>query len=115
MDIEALQKTLAAFADARDWRPFHSPKNLAMALAAESGELLELFQWQSELQSRELGAEQRTAVEQELADILLYLLRLVDELQVDLDAAVERKLKTNAEKYPVELAKGNATKYNRRG
>jgi len=115
MDIEALQKTLAAFADAREWRPFHSPKNLAMALAAESGELLELFQWLGDQQSRELAAEQRNAVALELADILFYLLRLADELELNLDAAVERKLEINAERYPVDLAKGNATKYNRRG
>jgi dCTP diphosphatase len=115
MDITALQKQLAAFAAARDWQPYHSPKNLAMALAVETGELLELFQWQSEQQSRALDAEQRIAVEHELADILIYLLRLADQLQVDLDAAVERKIAINAEKYPVDLAKGNATKYNRRG
>jgi dCTP diphosphatase len=115
MDIKALQKRLADFAAARDWQQFHSPKNLAMALAAEGGELLEIFQWLSEAQSRELNAEQRAAVEQELADIMIYLLRLADQLQVDLDTAVAHKLAINAEKYPVELAKGNATKYSRRG
>jgi len=114
MDIEALQRRLAVFAAERDWQQFHSPKNLAMALAAESGELLELFQWLSERQSRQPSTEQRTAVEQELADILLYLLRLADQLQIDLEAAVERKLELNAEKYPIDLAKGNATKYSRR-
>lgn len=114
MDIKALQRTLAAFAAERDWQQFHSPKNLAMALAAESGELLELFQWLSEPQSRQLNAQQRAAVEQELADILFYLLRLADQLQIDMEAATERKLEINAERYPVDLAKGNATKYSRR-
>jgi len=114
MDFTALQKTLADFAAERDWQQYHSPKNLAMALAAECGELLELFQWLTEQESRQLPEEQRLAVEQELADVLLYLVRLADELQVDLDAAVKRKLELNAQKYPVELAKGNATKYNRR-
>lgn len=114
MDITALQKRLAAFAAERDWQPYHSPKNLAMALAAESGELLELFQWLTEQQSRQLTDDQRVAVEQELADILLYLVRLADELRIELDVAVERKLRLNAQKYPVDLAKGNATKYSRR-
>lgn len=99
MDIKAIQKRLATFAAERDWQQYHSPKNLAMALAAESGELLEQFQWLSEQQSQQLDARQLNAVEQELADVLLYLLRLADQLQVDLDGAVERKLKINAEKY----------------
>jgi dCTP diphosphatase len=114
MDIEALQKKLVSFAAERDWQQYHSPKNLAMALAAESGELLELFQWLDESQSRRLTAEQHNAAALELADILFYLLQISHELQIDLDAAVERKLAINAERYPVELAKGNATKYDRR-
>jgi len=114
MDIEALQKALADFSAERDWERFHSPKNLAMALAAEAGELLELFQWLSEPESGQLDAVQRAAVEQELADVLIYLLRLADRLDVDIDGAVARKMQINAAKYPVALARGNATKYNRR-
>ena len=114
MDIHALQKALAEFAAERDWERFHSPKNLAMALAAEAGELLELFQWLSGPESEQLDAVQRAAVEHELADVLIYLLRLADRLDVDLDGAVARKLEINAAKYPVALAKGNATKYSRR-
>lgn len=114
MDIEALQERLAEFAAERDWEKFHSPKNLAMALAAESGELLELFQWLSEAESARLEAATYEAVELELADVLIYLLRLADRLGVDLDACVERKIRLNAEKYPVDLSKGHATKYNRR-
>ena len=114
MDIEALQKKLVKFAADRDWQQYHSPKNLAMALAAESGELLELFQWLDESQSRRLSAEQRDAAGLELVDILFYLLQISHELNIDLDAAVERKLAINAERYPVDLAKGNATKYDRR-
>jgi dCTP diphosphatase len=114
MDIEALQERLAEFAAERDWEKFHSPKNLAMALAAESGELLELFQWLSEADSTRLDAATHAAVELELADVLIYLLRLADRLGIDLETCVERKIKLNAEKYPVDLSKGNATKYNRR-
>lgn len=114
MDIKQIQQLLAEFAKARDWEQFHSPKNLSMALAAESGELLELFQWLSEEQSRQLDAAQRQLVAEEMADMLLYLLRLADELDVDLEMAAQDKLRRNAEKYPVELSRGNAAKYNRR-
>ena len=114
MDIAALKKQLAEFAAERDWQQYHSPKNLAMALAAESGELLELFQWLSEVESADLDPATREAVAFELADILIYMLRLADSLDIDLDAAVSEKMRLNAERYPVALARGNATKYNRR-
>lgn len=114
MNIEKLQQRLVAFADERDWARFHSPKNLAMALNVEAGELLELFQWLTEEQSRHLDDETNEQVRQELADILIYVARLAGELGIDLEKAVEDKLRINAEKYPVELAKGNATKYNKR-
>lgn len=115
LDIAALQQRLRDFAAARDWDQFHSPKNLAMALAAESGELLELFQWLTEAQSSQLSEEERTDVAVELADIQIYLVRIADALDVSLPEAVEEKLRENAQKYPVDLSKGNATKYSRRG
>jgi len=114
MDIDTLKQQLRDFAAERDWEQFHSPKNLAMALSAEAGELLELFQWLTEAESENLAGAERTAVEHELADVLIYLLRLADRLGVDLDAAVARKMRINAENYPVAVSKGNATKYNRR-
>lgn len=114
MDIEGLQRTLAEFADERDWQRFHSPKNLAMALAGEAGELLEIFQWLTEAESGALAEDARIAAEHEIADVLIYLLRLADRLDIDVEAAVERKLSINAQKYPVALARGNATKYDRR-
>ena len=114
MDIEALQRKLAEFSAERDWDQFHSPKNLAMALTAEAGELLEIFQWLSEEASSDLSPAQRQAAEHELADVLIYLLRLADRLNIDLDAAVAVKMQINAEKYPVALARGSATKYDRR-
>ena len=102
------------FAEARDWGQFHTPKNLAMALSVEAAELLECFQWLTPEQSARLPAKERRAVEEEMADVLLYLLRLADVLDVDLPRAAQRKLAVNARKYPVALARGNARKYSRR-
>lgn len=113
VDVAGLQAALARFAVERDWERFHSPKNLAMALAGEVGELLELFQWLSEEASRELARQPAGArrVRDELADVLLYLVRLADVLGVDLDEACRSKLAANAAKYPVERARGRADKY----
>ncbi len=108
--LEELRTRLRAFAQARDWEQFHSPKNLAMALVAEAGELVELFQWLSESQSAALSAAQRDAVEQEMADVLLYLVRLADRLEIDLLAAAQRKIDINETKYPADLVRGRATK-----
>jgi dCTP diphosphatase len=110
--IEELQDRLATFAAQRDWEQFHTPKNLAMALAGEVGELLAHFQWLTAEESRQVMSGPR---EQELlsefADVFSYLLRLADVLDVDLTAAVLVKLDRNEERYPVELARGNARKY----
>jgi len=114
MDIEALQKRLAEFAAERDWEQFHSPKNLAMAIAAEAGELVEVFQWLTEAESANLDATRKQAAAYELADVLIYLVRLADRLDVDLDVVVPEKIRINAEKYPVALAKGSAEKSTRR-
>ncbi|MCC5863200.1 MAG: nucleotide pyrophosphohydrolase [Gammaproteobacteria bacterium] len=109
--LESLRKQLAEFAAARDWDQFHSPKNLAMALAAEAGELLEQFQWLTEQESRELTGDTREAVAHEIADIQIYLVRLADKLGIDLLAAAGEKMALNAERYPVERARGNARKH----
>lgn len=108
--FEDLRPRLAEFAAERDWDQFHSPKNIAMALAAEAGELLEHFQWLTEQQSAELPAAKLEAVALELADIQLYLVRLADRLGVDLVAAAHRKIDLNAGKYPADKARGNARK-----
>jgi dCTP diphosphatase len=110
-DLESLRDQLRAFSAARDWDPFHSPKNLAMALAAESGELLEVFQWLTEAQSRSLDPVAQAAASEEIADVLLYLVRLSDTLGIDPIAAAQRKLLANAVKYPVDKARGNSKKY----
>jgi dCTP diphosphatase len=106
-----LRDDLRTFAAERDWDQFHSPKNLAAALSVEAAELLEHFQWLSEADSRRLAPEQIEPVQQELADVLLYLVRLADKLDVDLVAAAKAKLALNALKYPVEKARGSSRKY----
>ena len=110
-ELERLREQLRDFAAARDWDQFHSPKNLAMALAVEAGELLETFQWLTEEQSRKLAPEALAAASEEVADVLLYLVRLSDQLGIDPIAAASRKLLANAEKYPADKARGNSKKY----
>ena len=110
-ELEGLRDDLRAFCKERDWEQFHSPKNLAMALSAEAGELLEIFQWLTEAQSRSLDAKERARAHEEVADILLYLVRIADQLGIDPIEAARRKLVENAQKYPVEKARGNARKY----
>ena len=116
MNIDKIKNELRKFAKEREWEQFHSPKNLAMALSGEVGELSEIFQWLNEEQSykENISDEDLEKVREEVADILLYIIRLSDKLDIDLEQAVLNKLKINKEKYPVELSKGNATKYNRR-
>ena len=116
MDIEKLQQRLAEFARERDWEQFHSPKNLSMALAAEAGELMEVFQWLTEAESSALvpGDKGWELARDELADMQIFLLRLADRLGVDIETAVEAKIERNADRYPVEKVRGDATKYSHR-
>lgn len=110
-DVQSLINSLREFSSQRDWDQFHSPKNLASALTVEAAELLEHFQWLTEAQSRELPADKRVAVGEEMADVLLYLLRLSDQLNIDLVDAARRKLALNAAKYPVDRSRGTSKKY----
>ena len=116
MDVDALKQLLASFAAERDWDQFQSPKNLCMGLICESAELLELFQWLTEQQSKEIvnSEKQMALVREEIADVFLFLVRLADKLDVDIEKAALEKMEINALKYPVALAKGNIEKYNRR-
>ncbi|RTL34662.1 MAG: nucleotide pyrophosphohydrolase [Burkholderiales bacterium] len=100
MDISALQRRLRQFAADRDWQPYQTPKNLAMAMTVEAAELLEIFQWLTPEQSGQLSDDQRQHLGEELSDVLLYLLQIADHSGVDLEAAVERKLALNAIKHP---------------
>lgn len=111
-DIEKLQRRLQAFADRRDWNQFHSPKNLSMALIVEAGELAEHFQWLTQEESFSLSADKLEKVGEELADIFVYLVRLADRLGIDLPAVVDRKIELNERKYPPDLVRGSAKKYN---
>ena len=114
VDVKGLAAALEAFATERDWAQFHSPKNLVMALTGEVGELSEVFQWMTEETSKSAATDPLTAqqVRDELADVLLYVVRLSSVLGVDLDAAVRAKLVTNRLKYPIEKARGSSKKYN---
>ena len=108
--LSQLQQQLREFARERDWEQFHSPKNLSMALTVEAGELHEIFQWLTGDQSRHLSSEQLDMAAEEMADVLLYLCRLADVLDIDLLAAASAKLVKNAQKYPANEVRGSAQK-----
>jgi len=110
-DLEELKARVRAFVAERDWERFHSPKNLAMALSVEASELVELFQWLTEEESGALDGAARRRVAEELADVLWFLVRLSDRLDIDLLEAAELKLAENAKKYPAEKVRGDARKY----
>lgn len=111
VDLAVLRERMRAFAREREWERFHTPRNLAAALSVEAAELLEHFQWLTDEESANLAPERRDAVSLEMADVLLYLIRLADRLDVDLLATAARKIELNAAKYPVEKSKGSARKY----
>lgn len=112
-ELEAIKQQLRVFAKERDWDQFHSPKNFSMALIVECAELVEHFQWLTDEQSKRLPEDTLDEVSLEMADIMIYLIRLADKLDVDLIESVNRKIKLNAVKYPVDKSKGLATKYNK--
>lgn len=114
MDLEKLKHEISEFSNERDWDQFHSLKNLAMALAVESSELLEIFQWMSEADSNNIHADPKKIVDlrDEVADVFIYLLRISTKAQINLEEAVLEKMKKNALKYPKDLSRGNSKKYN---
>jgi NTP pyrophosphatase (non-canonical NTP hydrolase)/predicted nuclease with RNAse H fold len=116
MNLEDIRERLSKFAQARNWDQFHTPKNLSMALAAEAAELLEIFQWLTDEQSKDIvyNEKEMAQIRQEIADVMIYLIRLSDKLDIDIEKAVLDKIELNEKKYPVELAKDNAIKYNKR-
>ena len=111
--LQEIKEKVLAFAKARDWEQFHSPKNLSMAISAEAAELMEHFLWQSPEQSRcdVMDEKLRAKVEEELADVFIFAIEFANMTGIDLAAAIEAKMKRNAEKYPVEKAKGRSDKY----
>jgi dCTP diphosphatase len=110
-DFDRIRKQVRQFVVERDWDQFHTPKNLSMALIVEAAEMVEHFQWMSEEQSCSLSPEKLAEVELELADIQIYLISLAEKLQLDLIAAVDKKLVLNARKYPAEQVRGSSKKY----
>lgn len=110
-EFARLRDLVRVFVDERDWDQFHTPKNLSAALSVEAAELLEHFQWLQHGRIDELGADKLVQVRHEMADVLVYLVRLADKLDVDLFAAVQEKMVLNRAKYPAELVRGDARKY----
>jgi NTP pyrophosphatase (non-canonical NTP hydrolase) len=110
-ELDELIRKIRNFVEERDWDQFHSPKNLAMALAVEASELVEIFQWMTEEESQQLDPKRKQYAEEEIADVMTYLIRISDRLDIDLLAAVERKLAINQKKYPANLVRGNSKKY----
>jgi NTP pyrophosphatase (non-canonical NTP hydrolase) len=110
-DLITLRDLVRQFVDERDWDQFHTPKNLSSALSVEAAELLEHFQWLQTGQAEELGDGKLEQVRHEMADVLVYLVRLADKLNVDLMAAVQEKMVLNRAKYPADLVRGDARKY----
>ena len=113
MDLVELQDRLRVFAEERDWRQFHNPKNLVMALSGEVGELAEVFQWLTAEEALAVARDERLRARagEEMADVLAYLLLLADALHLDLSDALVRKMRANEERYPVHLSRGSARKY----
>ncbi len=111
MNIKNIQKQLSDFADERDWDQFHNPKNLAMALSVEASELVEIFQWLTPEQAEAImSSNESEHVKEEMADVMIYLIRMADKLNIDLESAVDDKIIKNGKRFPVCLSKGNAKK-----
>ncbi len=110
-ELNEFMQKIVAFRDERDWRQFHTPKDLAISLMLEAAEVAEHFQWKSEEEMREYANSKRDELGDELADVLSYLLLISHEFGIDLAEAFRRKTSKAAEKYPVEKAKGNHKKY----
>ncbi|MFO7557239.1 MAG: nucleotide pyrophosphohydrolase [Desulfobacterales bacterium] len=109
--MEELIQKLRVFAHERDWGKFHSPKNLAIALAVEAAELLEEFQWLTDEQSRQPDKERLNRIKDEIGDVMIYLVLLSDHLGVDPLTSALEKIEKNRKKYPKDKAKGSAKKY----
>ncbi len=111
--IDELKRSVSAFSEERDWQPFHSLKNLAMSLSIEAGELMEHFQWVECSEAGDLIADDssRSAIEEELADVVIYALQFANGAEIDLSNAIRRKMEINARKYPIEKSKGKSDKY----
>lgn len=110
-DIDRLTKAIVAYRDARDWKQFHKPKDLAISMVLEAAEVLEHFQWKSEEEVYRYIETNKADIAEEISDVLYWVLLMSNDLNIDIIAAFEKKMKKNAEKYPIEKAKGRHTKY----
>ena len=110
-DIKGLTGRIVSFRDARDWRQFHNPKDCAISLSLEAAEVLEHFQWKNAAEIAKYVAEHRDEIGEELSDVLYWVLLMSHDMDIDILDALERKIKKNEDKYPVEKAKGVHTKY----
>lgn len=109
--IKPLTDQIVAFRDARDWRQFHNAKDLALSLSLEAAEVLELYQWKTGAAIDNVATEQKEDLSDELADVFFYTLLMANDAGIDLEYALRKKLKKNADKYPIEKAKGSSRKY----
>ena len=110
-DFSDLQKRVVAFRDARDWKQFHNPKDLAISLALEAAEFLEHFQWKNPEEIKKHVKEKHDNVSDELVDVLYWVILIANDLDINLNKEFERKMSINEEKYPVNKAKGSHAKY----
>jgi NTP pyrophosphatase (non-canonical NTP hydrolase) len=115
MQLQEITDKIRRFRDERDWAQFHNPKDMAMALSIEAGELMEHFLWKSPEEVVARVVEKRKEIEEEVADVAIYLVELADILGIDLFEAMERKMEKNAAKYPAEQVRGSSLKYNEYG
>ncbi len=111
--INDLLKRIIAFRDARDWKQFHNPKDVALSLVLEAGEVMEHFQWKSKEEIEEYVRTHKDEIGEELADVLYWVLLMSHDLDINVLDALDKKIKKNEDKYPVEKAKGKHTKYNK--
>ena len=113
MELKNLTKKVTDFRDARDWKQFHTPKDLALSLVLEAAEVMEHFQWKSNAEVKKYIKTNKKDISEELADVLYWVLLMSNDLKIDISHALESKLKINEKKYPVEKSKGKHTKYNK--
>lgn len=111
-EIKELTKRIHQFVTERDWKKFHNHKDLALSLMIEAAELLEHFQWKNEEEAKEAVKKNKEAIAEEIGDVAIYLLELADNLSIDLNEAIIKKIEKNSKKYPIQKSKGNHAKYN---
>ncbi len=112
-DIKRLKEKIKKFRDERDWKQFHNPKDVALSLVLEAAELLELFQWKNQKEIEEYIRTNKEDIGEELADVLYWVLLMCNDLEINISEALEKKIKKNERKYPVDKTKGKHTKYNK--